>query len=166
VKKDDESRHSSILKLPPNCGRINSFIRRKDYAMKTTATLKKLLAVSLSGIILSCNVYQKTPVSLESALQNQKHVKVTTVEEKEYEFKYLEKNNDQLLGATKNKSLAASRLKKEPIKKEGRIWKFELDEEKIKTVHYRNEFETMMVKIGFPIFIFGVLSYDFFLFLF
>ncbi|MCY2685974.1 hypothetical protein [Salinimicrobium sp. TH3] len=129
--------------------------------MKTTVVLRKFLAVGLSGILLSCNVYQKTPVSLESALQTKNHVKVTTIEKKEYEFQYLEKNNDQLLGATKKRSRTANLLKKEPIVKEGRIWKFELNEDNLQFIYYRNEFQTNMVKIGVPVFLTGLLVFAF-----
>lgn len=65
--------------------------------MKTMVVLRKFLAVGLSGILLSCNVYQKTPVSLESALQTQKPVKVATIDDDELEFRRLEMINSQLL---------------------------------------------------------------------
>lgn len=116
---------------------------------------QKILVTGLSSILISCNVYYDTPVNVEDALKTQKHVKIVTNKNKEYEFRRLEKVEDQLLGVTKKRSATAKRLKTLPVVVEGKIWKFELNENNIEFVYYRNEFQTKMVKIGFPIFLIG-----------
>lgn len=116
---------------------------------------QKILVIGLSSILISCNVYYGTPVNVEDALKTQKHVKIVTNKNKEYEFRRLEKMEGQLLGVTKKRSATAKRLKTAPVVVEGKIWKFELNENNIEFVYYRNEFQTKMVKIGFPIFLIG-----------
>lgn len=130
------------------------------------STFPKFLALALVLMVFSCNVYQKTPVSLDSALQTKKHVKVATDDNREYEFRHLERSNDKLLGVTTKNSTTVKRFKTEPVERDGKIRKYELDEERIESVYYRNEFQTKLVKIGFPVFLFSLLTYDFFLFLF
>lgn len=129
--------------------------------MGTVQYFRKFMAITLSTLLLSCNVYQKTPVSLDDALNTQKHVKVTTIENNDYEFRRLEKREDQLLGVTRKSSATANRLKNEPAIKEGKIWKFELKEDNIEFVFYRDEFQTKMVKIGIPVMLFGALIFAF-----
>ncbi|WP_445386162.1 hypothetical protein ACT6NV_04985 [Robiginitalea sp. IMCC44478] len=71
--------------------------------MKKLKKRLKAIAVFLSGLILlqSCSSY-KTPVTLEQAVQNEKAVKVTTVDEDSQEYKYIMYSDGQFYGVKEN----------------------------------------------------------------
>ena len=63
----------------------------------------KVIAIFLSGLILlqSCSTY-KTPVSLQQAAQEEKAVKIVTVDDNTYNYKYIIYEEGQFYGVKDN----------------------------------------------------------------
>ncbi|NNK30233.1 MAG: hypothetical protein HKP04_05200 [Flavobacteriaceae bacterium] len=63
----------------------------------------KIVALSLSALILlqSCSTY-KTPVSLEKAAQEEKAVKVISIDDDTYKYKYIVYEDGQFYGVKDN----------------------------------------------------------------
>lgn len=63
----------------------------------------KVIAIFLSGLILlqSCSTY-KTPVSLQQASQEEKAVKIVTVDDNTYNYKYIVYEDEQFYGVKDN----------------------------------------------------------------
>lgn len=72
----------------------------------------KLMAIVLSVIFLlqSCKTYQSKSSTVEDAILSQKQVKVKTSENKSYQFKNVQLEDDQLIGIAKRKSKTAKEL--------------------------------------------------------
>ena len=71
--------------------------------MKEINNRLKTIALFLSGLILlqSCSVY-KTPVSLEEAAEIEQAVKVITVDDDTYKYKYIVYEDGQFFGVKDN----------------------------------------------------------------
>ena len=72
-------------------------------AMKNLNKSLKVIALFLSGLILlqSCSTY-KTPVSLEKAAQEEKAVKVISIDDDTYKYKYIVYEDGQFYGVKDN----------------------------------------------------------------
>jgi len=68
--------------------------------MKTIYHCLKLIAYAMSALILmqSCIVYHKSPVTVDEAVATNNLVKIYTTENKEYKFKKLVKEEDNIYG--------------------------------------------------------------------
>ncbi|MBT8235655.1 MAG: hypothetical protein KJO04_05650 [Bacteroidia bacterium] len=71
--------------------------------MKNLNKRLKAIALLLSGLILlqSCSAY-KTPITLEQAAQEEKAVKIITVEDETYKYKYIVYEDGQFYGVKDN----------------------------------------------------------------
>ena len=71
--------------------------------MKKIKKRLKVIALFLSGLILfqSCATY-KTPVTLEQAAQDEKSVKIITVNDDTYKYKYIVYEDGQFYGVKDN----------------------------------------------------------------
>lgn len=123
-------------------------------------SFRQSIAIAMALLLFGCNVYRTTPVTVEDAIDSQKYVKVV-MNNHDYEFRRLEKMEERLLGVTKRRSATTRKFKQEPLIKDEKIWKYELEEESIESVYLRDEFETGMVKVGIPVLLFGSLTYAF-----
>ena len=68
--------------------------------MKTIKTQIKLIALLLSVLIIfqGCTVYKSTSVTLEEAVQVQKKVQITTIDNKKIKFKRIVKRDGKYFG--------------------------------------------------------------------
>ena len=80
----------------------NTFIRNSEEMKKLKKSLK-VIALFLSALILfqSCATY-KTPVTLEQAAQEEKAVKIITVDNDTYKYKYIVYEDGQFYGVKDN----------------------------------------------------------------
>ena len=80
----------------------NTFIRNSEEMKKLKKSLK-VIALFLSALILfqSCAIY-RTPVTLEQAAQEEKAVKVITVDDDSYKYKYIVYENGEFFGVKDN----------------------------------------------------------------
>ncbi len=71
--------------------------------MKKIKKRLKVIALFLSGLILlqSCSTY-KTSITLEQAAQQEKAVKIITVDEETYKYKYIVYEDGQFYGVKNN----------------------------------------------------------------
>ena len=80
----------------------NTFIRNSNEVKKLKKSLK-VIALILSALILfqSCATY-KTPVTLKQAAQEEKAVKIITVDDDTYKYKYIVYEDGQFYGVKDN----------------------------------------------------------------
>ena len=80
----------------------NTFIRNSNEVKKLKKSLK-VIALILSALILfqSCATY-KTPVTLKQAAQEEKAVKIITVDDDTYKYKYIVFEDGQFFGVKDN----------------------------------------------------------------
>ncbi len=71
--------------------------------MKKIKKRLRVIALFLSGLILlqSCSAY-KTPITLEQAAQQEKAVKIITVDDDTYKYKYIVYEDGQFYGVKNN----------------------------------------------------------------
>ncbi len=71
--------------------------------MKKIKKRLRVIALFLSGLILlqSCSAY-KTPITLEQAAQQEKAVKIITVDDDTYKYKYIVYEDGQFYGVKDN----------------------------------------------------------------
>ncbi|GAB2768912.1 hypothetical protein GCM10010465_12790 [Actinomadura fibrosa] len=101
-------------------------------------------------VLQACNVYHKSAVSVEEAVQAQERVKIVTTDNVFYEFKRLQRKDDQLLGVTKPGSDTAGKLKGYEQIFDGKNVMIPLDENRIESVYLRNKSKSNLLSYGIP----------------
>jgi len=103
--------------------------------MKTLKKGLKTISLFLSGLILfqSCSAY-KTPVTLQQAAQEEKAVKIVTVDDDTYNYKYIVFEDGQFYGVKDNP---------------GEDVKFPIDAEEVADVMMKNKTIPTWVIIAF-----------------
>lgn len=98
---------------------------------KNARTLSFIL--SLLFLLQSCHVYHKVPISLDEAVAANKRMKVTTIDDKKYKFRKIEKTDSTYYGIVKTR---------------GQKVKVPLETEKIQSVRPVNKTASTVLSVG------------------
>lgn len=130
--------------------------------MNTSNLSFKAISTILSIMILmqSCSVYDKTPVTLETAVTYPRPVKVVSNNSKNYKFKSLEQKEDQIYGVARRNSKTSRILYAQIIenKIDRRYVKILLKDEQVNNIYHKDKFTSTVVTILVVIATLGVLN--------
>lgn len=98
----------------------------------------------------SCNVYHKPSYSVDKAIEKQKKVKMLSKNMQTYEFEFLTKSGDSIIGHAKTKSSTAELLASNQLDtyKDGKMGRYYVDPNQVQEIKVKNGAASTGVKVG------------------
>lgn len=130
--------------------------------MKTFRKHLKMISLLLSLTILaqSCVAYHSSTASIDEAIQSNDKIKLTSETEDNYEFQELQRENGNIYGITKRKSVTADLLSTQIVEdtKDKKYVKILLRNDQLNNIHLQNKTMSTLATIGIPLVIVGVIA--------
>jgi len=129
--------------------------------MKTIRKHLKVLSLLMSLTILleSCVAYHSSSSSIDEAIQSNDKVKLASETEDTYVFQQLQRENGNIYGITKRKSVTADLLSAQIVEdtKDQKNVKILLRNDQLNNIHLQNKTMSTLGTIGIPLVVIGVI---------
>ncbi len=118
------------------------------------------MLLSLTILAQSCVAYHSSTANLDEALQSNNKVKLTSETEDTYEFQQLQRENGNIYGITKRKSVTADILSAQIVEdtKDQKNVKILLRNDQLNNIHLQNKTMSTLATIGIPLVVVGVIA--------
>jgi hypothetical protein len=130
--------------------------------MKTIRRHLKMISLLLSFTILvqSCVAYHSSTASIDEAIQSNDKIKLTSEIEDNYEFQELQRENGNIYGITKRKSVTADLLSAQIVEDtiDQKNVKILLRNDQLNNIHLQNKTMSTLGTIAIPVVIVGVIA--------
>lgn len=128
--------------------------------MKTIRKHLKMLSLfmSLTILVQSCVAYHSSNASIDEAIQSNDKVKLEAAEDT-YVFQELQRENGNIYGITKRKSVTADLLSAQIVEdtKDQKNVKILLRNDQLNNIHLQNKTMSTLATIGIPLVVVGVI---------
>lgn len=116
------------------------------------------LFLAITFFIQSCSVYHSSTASIDEAIQSNDKIKLEATEDT-YEFQELQRENGNIYGITKRKSVTADLLSAQIVEdtKGKKYVKILLRNDQLNNIHLQNKTMSTLATIGIPLVIVGVI---------
>ena len=129
--------------------------------MKTIRKHLKMISLLLSLTILaqSCVAYHSSTASIDEAIQSNDKIKLEATEDT-YEFQELQRENGNIYGITKRKSVTADLLSAQIVEdtKDQKNVKILLRNDQLNNIHLQNKTMSTLATVGIPLVVVGVIA--------
>ena len=130
--------------------------------MKTVRKHLKMISLLLSLTILaqSCVTYHSSTASIDEAIQSNDKIKLASETEETYVFQELQRENGNIYGITKRKSVTADLLSTQIVEdtKDKKYVKILLRNDQLNNIHLQNKTMSTLATIAIPVVIVGVIA--------
>ena len=128
--------------------------------MKTIRKHLRLVSLflAITFFIQSCRVYHSSTASIDEAVQSNDKVKLEAAEDT-YVFQELQRENGNIYGITKRKSVTADLLSAQIVEdtKDQKNVKILLRNDQLNNIHLQNKTMSTLATIGIPLVVVGVI---------
>lgn len=122
--------------------------------MKTIKKHVRLVSLFLAVIIFfqSCSVYQSKTASIDEAVQFKHKIKLVINSDETYEFKELQKENDNIYGIARKNSDTAKHLNKQIVEEieNQKYVKILLTKDQLNKIHLQNKPLSTLITVAVP----------------
>ncbi len=129
--------------------------------MKTIRKHLKMLSLimSLTILVQSCVAYHSSAASIDEAVQSNGKIKLKATEDT-YVFQELQRENGNIYGITKRKSVTADLLSSQIVAdtKDQKNVKILLRDDQLNNIHLQNKTMSTLATIGIPLVVMGVIA--------
>ena len=129
--------------------------------MKTIRRHLKMISLLLSLTILvqSCVAYHSSTASIDEAIQSNDKIKLASETEDTYVFNQLQRENGNIYGITKRKSVTADLLSAQIVEdtKDQKNVKILLRNDQLNNIHLQNKTMSTLGTIAIPLVVVGVI---------
>ncbi|HCE54861.1 MAG: hypothetical protein ACYCZ2_16450 [Lutibacter sp.] len=129
--------------------------------MKTIRKHLRLISLLLAFTFLqqSCSVYHSSTASIDEAIQSNVKIKLASETEDNYEFQELQRENGNIYGITKWKSVTADLLSAQIVEdtKDQKNVKILLRNDQLNNIHLQNKTMSTLATIGIPLVVVGII---------
>lgn len=130
--------------------------------MKTIRKHLKMLSLimSLTILVQSCVAYHSSAASIDEAVQSNDKIKLVSATKDTYVFQELQRENGNIYGITKRKSVTADLLSSQIVAdtKDQKNVKILLRDDQLNNIHLQNKTMSTLATIGIPLVVMGVIA--------